>query len=620
MSALVWSLPGVPLTAGAALAAAGRHANPVAPGVGVGIAVATLGLGIAAAVLRPAASAPLFAGIEAEVRVDGLSAVLVVAVAAVTAAVLAAASGDRELRPDRARFVGLILLFSGAMMITVTAATLPLLLMGWEAMGAASWALIGFWWRQPGRVRAAHTAFLTTRAADLGLYLAAGAALAGGVGSLRLDALPHTATPWLSVLTAGVVVAALGKSAQLPFSFWLSHAMQGPSPVSALLHSATMVAAGAYLLIRLHPLLAATGWAGPAVAWVGAGTALLLGLVAVAQTDLKQLLAASTSAQVGFMVMAAGSGGIAAGTAQWLAHAATKSLLFLAAGAWLTAFGTGRLEELRGAAKRQPLVGVPFCVGALSLAGLPPASLWAAKDEVLAVTLARQPALYAVGFTAAVIATVYTVKMAWYVLRPAPAAGPQPQQDGTGQVPRSVGLPMVLLAVAAAALGALTLPGPWHALRQAVGDLGAPYPAGWQLAASAGVALVTAALAWRRGPVPVRLPAALTGWLARWLDLDTLARLVVVRPTLTLARALATMDDRVVDGLVWWVARAGMRVARAARRFDDARLDGLVASVAAGARSLGTLARRPQTGLLHQYYAQVAVALGALALFLLIVR
>src|SRR2546423_9259023 len=104
-------------------------------------------------------------------------------------------------------------------------------------MGAASGALIGYWWREPARAHAANVAFLTTRTADLGLYLAAGAALAGGVGSLRLDALPHAAQPWLAVLSVGGVVAALGKSAQLPFSFWLSAAMRGPSPVSALLHS-----------------------------------------------------------------------------------------------------------------------------------------------------------------------------------------------------------------------------------------------------------------------------------------------------------------------------------------------------------------------------------------------
>ena len=177
--------------------------------------------------------------------------------------------------------------------------------------------------------------------------MAAGAAVAGGAGSLALARLPGAAQPWLTVITIGVVLAAFGKSAQLPFSFWLSRAMEGPSPVSALLHSATMVAAGAYLLLRTHPLLVASGWGAPTVAWTGAATALALGLVAVAQTDLKQLLAASTCAQVGFMVLAAGAGGIAGGTLQLVAHAAVKSLLFLAAGAWLATLGTKQLPALR---------------------------------------------------------------------------------------------------------------------------------------------------------------------------------------------------------------------------------------------------------------------------------
>jgi hypothetical protein len=182
--------------------------------------------------------------------------------------------------------------------------------------------------------------------------------------------------------------------------------MEGPSPVSALLHSATMAAAGAYLLLRMNPLLAASGWGRPVTAWAGAVTALALGLVAVAQADLKQLLAASTCAQVGFMVLAAGAGGLSGGVMQLVAHAATKSLLFLAAGAWLAALGTKQLPALRGAARRYPLVGVTFTIGAAVLAGLPPGSLWVAKDQVLAAALHDSMALYGVGLAAAVVSAV----------------------------------------------------------------------------------------------------------------------------------------------------------------------------------------------------------------------
>jgi NADH-quinone oxidoreductase subunit L len=422
VSVLLWALVALPLTAGSLLAVVGRPADRAAPAVAVVTAATALGLAVAVAFAHPAAEAPLLEGLPLRLEVDGLSGLMAVTVTAVTTAVLLFSVADIGPREARARFFGLMLLFSGAMLTTVTAATLPVLLMAWEVMGATSWALIGYWWRDPERGQAANTAFLTTRTADLGLYLAAGAALAGGrqSGSLALDDLPHTADPWLAVVTAGVIAAALGKSAQLPFSFWLSRAMQGPSPVSALLHSATMVVAGAYLLLRLEPLLSASGWGGPVVAWTGAVTAVGLGLVAVAQTDLKQLLAASTCAQIGFMVLAAGVGAVTGGTLQLIAHAAAKSLAFLVAGAWLTALGAKRLSALRGAARRHRTAGITFTIGALALAGVPPLALWAAKDVLLAGALEENAGLYAVGLAAAVISAAYSAKALWYVWRPVP--------------------------------------------------------------------------------------------------------------------------------------------------------------------------------------------------------
>jgi len=208
---LAWLLLVVPLAGGAGLTVAGRRLNRSAPAVGVTIAGVTFVLGWVCLVTRPAAEAPLFAGISAGVRMDGLSVVMVLAVTAVTLAVLVFSLGEFDESENRARFFGLMLLFAGAMLVTVTATTLALLLMGWEVMGATSYALIGFWWREPRRVTAANTAFLTTRAADLGLYVAAGAGIAGGVRGLALADLPHAVAPWLSVVTAGIVVAALGK-------------------------------------------------------------------------------------------------------------------------------------------------------------------------------------------------------------------------------------------------------------------------------------------------------------------------------------------------------------------------------------------------------------------------
>jgi NADH-quinone oxidoreductase subunit L len=604
---LLWSLVAVPLLVGALLAVAGRRADRAAPAAGVLVAAGVLALAIAAAFARPVVDAPLVAGIRAGLAVDALSALMVVTVAGATLAVLVFAAGEAELRT--ARFVGFVLLFAGAMLVTVTATTLAVLLMAWEVMGAMSWALIAYHWREPESVRAGHTAFLTTRLADVGLYVAAGAALAGGVGSLALADLATAAPPWLHVVTAGVVLAALGKSAQLPFSFWLSQAMRGPSPVSALLHSATMVAAGAYLLLRLVPLLDASGWAGPLVAWIGAATALLLGLVAVAQTDLKQLLAASTCAQIGFMVLAAGAGGVAGGALQLVAHAATKGLLFLAAGAWLVALGTKQLGGLRGSARRFPLVGIAFTVGAASLAGLPPLSLWVTKDAVLAAALEHGGvALYGAGLAGAVVSAVYSAKAVWFVWQPVPTGSAALESEPTGRVSVPMRLPLVVLAALAATLGLLPLP--------ASGSIEvAPAPAAWELALSAVLAVVAVALTWRL-TTHIGAPPA----LASWLGVERAAHAVVVRPTLALAHLLARFDDRVLDRSVEAAARATGALARLLDRRGELSIDGAVRAIAVGGRSLGRLARRPQTGQVHQYYAQAAVAFAVLALFVIVVR
>jgi NADH-quinone oxidoreductase subunit L len=607
MSALLWSLIGVPLAGGALLAAAGRRANAVAAPAGLVLAAATLALAVAAAITGPEARAPFLAGLPLTLRVDGLSEIFVPTTAAVTLLVLLFSAGQLSDDAGRARFFGLMLVFAGAMLVTVTASDLLTLLMAWEVMGATSWALIGHWWHEDDRVNAANTAFWTTRLADVGLYLAAGAGVAGA-GTLALDALPALDGGWGALATAGVIVAALGKSAQLPFSFWLSRAMEGPSPVSALLHSAAMVAAGGYLLLRLQPLLTASGWGADAVAWVGALTVLALGAVAVAQTDLKQLLAASTCSQIGYVVLGAGAGGIAGGTMQFVAHAATKSLLFLAAGAWLTALGTKQLDALRGAARRYPLVGFTAAAGLLTLAGLPPFSLWVTKDEVLAAALEHSPALYAVGLAGVVVSAAYAVKALVMVAR-APSPDAETGSDSERAGTRRVGTPevaaLVVLAAFAVALGLQALPPIAEPYKQALDATGEPSSTWWELALSGALAVVAAALAAAR-------PPGLPGTFARWLDLERLATVAVARPTVRIAEALAAFDDRLLDGgAVDGAGRGAQRLGRIAAAFDDGRLDaGVVRGVVGrGSQRLAELARRPQTGQLHHYYAQAVASL-----------
>jgi NADH-quinone oxidoreductase subunit L len=574
---VLWFLVAVPLLTGAALLVT-RSATAVP----ITAAAVTAVLAVVAAVTRPAVSVVYLDGISFGLRVDGLSAVMVVTVSVALLAVLVFAAGEPGLATGR--FHGLMLVFAAAMLVTVTATTLVALLMAWEVMGATSYALIGYWWREPRRVRSGMVAFLTTRAADLGLYLAAGAALAGGAAGLDLDRLAGLPDGWRDVVAAGAVLAALGKSAQLPFSFWLSRAMDGPSPVSALLHSATMVAAGAYLVLRLEPLLGATPWAAATVAWSGAATAVLLGAVALVQQDLKQLLAASTCAQIGFVFLAAGT----AGTAHLVAHAVTKSLLFLCAGAWLTAVGTKNLAELTGVARRHPLVGVTFTVGALALGGIPPLSLWVTKDLVLAAVATP---LFVAGLVAAAFSAAYAgraLALVW--------ASPSTQDRVS--VPRAEQLVLPPLAAGAAVLGAAwTITSWWEAVGSGVLALGA--------------AAATAAVV-RRRDLPAPLP------LLHWLGLETFAYRVIVRPASHAAAALARFDDKAVAGGVRATAAAGTAFARLADTRVEWSVDRTVRLVGQGFAALGRLARRPQTGQLHHYYAQAVVVLAALAVLLLL--
>lgn len=599
---VLWLLIAVPLATGTTLLLSGRRADNAAAPVALAATVATLALSVVAAVQRPAVSASYVEGVRFGLRVDGLSSVMVVTISVVLLAVLVFATG--ELRT--ARFFGFMLLFAGAMLVTVTATTLVALLMAWEVMGAASYALIGFWWRDSRRASSGAVAFLTTRTGDLGLYLAAGAALAGGAGGLVLDDLAGLPDGWRDVVAAGIVLAALGKSAQLPFSFWLSRAMDGPSPVSALLHSATMVAAGAYLLLRLEPLLSATAWAAALVAWAGALTALALGAVAVVQRDLKQLLAASTCAQVGFMVLASGTGGVAAGTGLLVAHALTKSLLFLAAGAWLTALGTKSLPALHGVARRYPVVGVTFTIGAVGLAGIPPLSIWVAKDSALATALHDSAPLYLVGLAAGALSAAYAGRALALVWSPPIRESLwDNEQPGTRRVTPWQHAALPPLAAGAAGLGV------WPAFSDLVTTVD-----WWEMVVSAAVALgaagVAATVVRRHGDVPSQ-PA-----LAGWLGLETLAHKGIAVPVRVTAEALARFDDRVIAGGVRKAAGLGMSLARATDRRVEWSFDGAVRAVARGFRDLGRLARRPQTGQLHQYYAQAVVILAALAVLLVV--
>ena len=631
-------VPLLPLAAAGAVLLLRSH-----PRAGAVVAVGGLALtalaGVWAAVTGPALTFAWSPAFDLVLRVDGFGRVMVVLVPFVAAPIVAYAA--RSEPQDRTRLLVLMLGFAAAMLVLVMAADFVTLLVAWELVGAASWALIGHGWRDRGNVEAATQSFITTRLGDLGLYVAAGATFAA-TGSFAFDGLPGAAGPWPQIVAAGILVAAAAKSAQVPFSPWLFAAMAGPTPVSALLYSATLVAAGAYLLIRLSPSLAAVAWFLPAVAIVGMATALAGGVVALVQRHAKRVLAASTSAQYGLMFVAVGAGSTAAAGAQLVTHAVFKSLLFLGAGIAIHATGTATLGERR-LGRALPLVAVASGVGALALAGVPPLGGAWSKEAILAAAVGASPVLGAGVLAAGLLTALYAGR--YQLLAFGRGEGQRGLRRPTAAEIGAVGL----LALATALLSGLWLPGaPALAEGLTGGSLaeGAPWELLAALAVVIGGAIVVVALD-RRGRLMTLGRAAPTdGLVGEWLGLDALAGALVVRPVLRFSALLARLDDRVIDAGVRATARIAAFVsalvtrrveisvdavvhaggsmailtADLSRRSDDQVVDAAVEGSGRAVGIAGHQSRRLQTGLSHHYFVIVGAGLVAIAGLLAVYR
>ena len=311
-------------------------------------------------------------------------------------------------------------LFVASMLFLVMGDNLIMTFLGWEGVGACSYLLISFWFTDSANATAGKKAFVTNRIGDFGFML--GTFLVWvTIGSVNyLDINEGVAGGLVGAGTATAIVllfflAATGKSAQLPLFVWLPDAMAGPTPVSALIHAATMVTSGIFLLTRLNPLLHEAGWANEVIAWVGLATALVAALAAVAQNDIKKVLAYSTVSQLGYMFLAIGSGAFVAGTFHMVTHAFFKALLFLGSGAVITAMAheqdMRRYGQLR---KYLPITSATFIIGWLAIAGVPPFSGFWSKDEILAAAYdsgSLGGVKWAIGIVVALLTAFYMTRL-----------------------------------------------------------------------------------------------------------------------------------------------------------------------------------------------------------------
>lgn len=615
-----------PLAAALLILAARRGAAALAlGGAGTATVAALVTLVRVAVGERYAATLPGLPGLPLSLAVSPLTAILAATVAIVSLLVLVYAVGYMAQESGQVRFYAGMAFFSAAMQGLVLADDWLLLLACWELIALVSYLLIGFWFDRPGVREAATRAFLVTRAADLGLYLGVFTLIAA-TGTTAIA--PTLATGGVTATVAGLLLtlAALGKAGQVPFHGWLQDAMVGPTPVSALLHSATLVAAGAILLIRAAPLL--HGGVLLAIGIAGSLTAILTGLTALAQGDLKRLLAASTSSQLGFMLLAVGAGAPGAATAHLVAHAAMKGALFLGAGIFQHARASTVFDELGGVGRRHPRVYAGFALAGLALAGVPPLAGFWSKDAILAATFASPYST-----VLAPLALLGTVLTGGYVARSLRLLW-----RGDGEEEPIAGLAWMGAGLAAltglAALLGLTLRPLGTVLAVEIPkDLVSTLMG--LVAAVSGLALGWAVPSGRR-PGPAR------AWAAVGFRLGGGFTGLVARPALALARTAAALDRR-IEAFIRRVGRGSLAVAGMAdavdgrdhaaaeglgwstlalaarsRRTDERDIDGLIMGLVRSTRDLAGRVRRLQTGLVHRELALAAGGGGLLLVLLLL--
>ncbi len=562
------------------------------------------------------------------------------------------------------RFFAYLNLFTFAMLTLVMGDNLLLMFLGWEGVGFCSWGLIGFWYKDLANTTAGNKAFIVNRIGDfgfvLGIFLLFWSLDAAGHPTLTfremrphvhaLDGMTLWGLPVITLVTLLLFVGATGKSAQIPLSVWLPDAMAGPTPVSALIHAATMVTAGIYMIGRLHFLFDLAPLTLHVIAVIGAATALLAATIAVAQNDIKKVLAYSTVSQLGYMFLAMGVGAHGAGIFHLMTHAFFKACLFLGSGSVIHAMGGEQdMRKMGGLWAKLPSTSKTFLIATLALTGCPFLAGFFSKDEILWQAFSSHHghwALWAVATAVAGLTAFYMFRQVFMVFFGACRADHHTQEH-LHESPPVMTIPLWILAVGSVLAGYLGIP---HALGGLAGiphlfdDWLAPVFGGHGpaegaehvahggelamelllMAVSVGVALAGAGLAYLmyyRGTIrPETFSEAAGGAPYRlvlnkyWVD--ELYDLVVVRGTLLLSRAAAWFDQHVIDGIVNLSAVLVREVSRLGGFLDDLIVDGAVNAVAEATWALGGRMRRLQTGTISSYlYVVVLGVLGGVFLW-----
>jgi NADH-quinone oxidoreductase subunit L len=496
--------------------------------------------------------------------------------------------------PAKGRFFASLALFEWAMLSFAYA---PNLLQGfifWELVGLASFLLIGFWYHKPSAVAAAKKAFIMTRIGDVGMFIGL-IMLFAATGTLDIvtltdrfaaPGLPAGLSPGAVELIAGLLfLGVMGKSAQFPLHTWLPDAMEGPTPVSALLHSATMVAAGVFLFARFHEVFLDAPTVMGAALVIGTITALIASTMAVVQSDLKKILAYSSISQLGFMIVGLAAGSLFAGLFHLTTHAIFKALLFLSAGAFIHHFGTNDVVAIgRGGGRKRIVATIGLVTGGLALAGVPILSGFWSKEAILSALHEPGYRIFLIAaYIAAFLTAYYTFRMIFLVVLPRADSGAvivepaHPHHGADHGEPRSMAGPILVLAALAAVAG---LPWIGDALGDLIGKSDQVHHASLvEMILPIGIVFAGIGLAWldfgaKRAPqrgILAWLPSAQRLFENGWY-IDSLYQKTVVALTDTVARALHFTETRGFDGAGDGVAAGVMATGRGAARTHTGRL------------------------------------------------
>ena len=539
--------------------------------------------------------------------VDALTAVMLLVVTGVGFLIHLYSSGYMHDDPGYARFFAYLNLFVFSMTMLVLAGNFLLLYVFWEAVGLCSYLLIGFWYTRPAAAAAGKKAFIVNRVGDFGfglgimwLWVALGTLDFAGVFKGVETLAPATATGIALLLFMG----ACGKSAQLPLHTWLPDAMEGPTPVSALIHAATMVTAGVYMVARSHALFERSGGALEVVAWVGTITAVFAATIGLVQTDIKRVLAYSTISQLGYMFAAVGLGAYVAGIFHLVTHAFFKALLFLGAGSVIHGLhGEQDLRKMGGLAYKLPITATTMWIGGLGLAGVPPLAGFFSKDEILAAAYGEHHYLMFVLLLAGALMTAfYTFRLLFLAFSGSPRMTKEVLHHAH-ESPWVMVAPLALLAVLTFVAGfVLGLPFDATRLAQLLGTVFAPHEgAHSKLVPLLSVIVVVAGFGlalqrYKLTPVkPERVGQPRTPLHALLLNawyVDRIYDTLIVRPLFALSETLA-------------------------RAFDLGVIDGIVNGVGRGVAAWGAGLRRWQTGYVVNYaLTMLAGAVVVVAFFL----